>query len=199
MQFSYIEHGADPLDNLMGSLMQNIANRMRTPAHTVEDVVPEVELSDDWKNFAGTLSNYKMKYGVALKELRDTEAELKRKKAELGALIETEKFVESTGLKESLQCMIEDYKEEHKITEYEETVKYLKGQCKAIRDVLENTNANQMIMFQCFVCMERPVDTFLDPCGHLMCSTCWRRSSTTNPVCPGCRAQTRAKKMFFLS
>jgi hypothetical protein len=198
MQFSYLESGADPLDNLMGTLIQNIAHRMRGPA-TVDDVVPEVELPEDWKTFAETLSNYKLKYGVSLKELRDAEAELKRKKVELAALVEAEKLVESTGLKESLQIMIEEYKEDEKVTEYEESVKYLKGQCKAIKEVLENTNAEQMIKFQCFVCMERPVDTFMDPCGHLMCSTCWRRSSTTNPMCPGCRAQTRPKKMFFLS
>lgn len=202
MQFSYLEPGGDPIDNLMGSLIHNIAHRMRdnhqAPAPVVE-MVPEVELTEDWKNFGETLSKYKLKYGNSLKELRDTEAELKRKRAELNALVETEKVVESTGLKESLLTMIEEYKEQEHIEDFEETVKYLKGQCRAIKEVLENTNSEQMIKFQCFVCMERSVDTFMDPCGHLLCSTCWRRSSTTNPACPGCRAQARPKKMFFLS
>lgn len=198
MQFSYLEAGAEPLVNLMGTLIHRM--RDNQPASTaVEEVVPEVELNEDWKNFGKTLSNYKLKYGVCLKELRDAEVELKRKKAELSALVDTEKVVETTDLKESLQSMIEDYKDKEKIPEYEDLVKYHKGQCKAIRDILQNTNAEQMIMFQCFVCMERPVDTFMDPCGHLLCSTCWRRSSMTNPTCAGCRAQTRPKKMFFLS
>ena len=91
MQFSYLEQGVDPIDNLMGSLFHNIAHRMRdTPAPVVE-MVPEVELTEDWKSFGETLSNYKLKYGTCLKELRDTEAELKRKRAELNALVETEK------------------------------------------------------------------------------------------------------------
>ena len=200
MQFSYLEQGVDPIDNLMGSLFHNIAHRMREPVPApVAEMVPEVELTEDWKSFGETLSNYKLKYGTCLKELRDTEAELKRKRTELNALVETEKVVETTGLKESLLNMIEEYKEQEHIEDLEETVKYLKGQCRAIKEVLENTNSEQMIKFQCFVCMERSVDTFMDPCGHLLCSTCWRRSSTTNTACPGCRAQARPKKMFFLS
>ena len=203
MQFSYIEAGgADPLDTLMGSILHNIANRMtdNRPASTpVEELVPEVELSEDWKKFSETLTNFQHKYSQSLKELRDTEEELKRKKTELSTLVDTEKAVESPDLKERLQSMIEEYKESEDIEDFEDTVKSLKGQCKAMKDVLENTNSEQMLKFQCFVCMDRPVDTFMDPCGHLMCSTCWRRSSTTNPVCPGCRAQTRPKRMYFLS
>jgi len=201
MQFSYLESGE--VDSLMGSLLQNIVQRVgesSRPASTnLEESIPDVELSEDWKKFGETISGYQRKYALCLKDLRDASLELKRKRDEMNVLLQTEKLLESADLKESLQSIIEDYKDKESIDDFEETVQSLKGQCKAMRDVLENTNTEQMLKFQCFVCMDRPVDMFMDPCGHLLCSTCWRRSSTTNTMCPGCRTHARPKKMYFLS
>lgn len=56
--------------------------------------------------------------------------------------------------------------------------------------------------FLCFVCLENSVDTFLDPCGHVICESCWRRSTMTGRsfACPGCRTIVKEpKKMFMLS
>jgi hypothetical protein len=200
MQFSYIESGTDPIDTLMGTFLSNWARRLEpqnTASAPVEDHVPEVDLGEDWKKFGETLSQFQNKYAGCLKELRDMEIELKRKKTELNTLLTSEKSVESRSLKESLKSIIQDYEEEENIPEFEETVKSLRSQCKTMKSVLENTNAEQLLKYQCFVCMDKGVDTFLDPCGHVLCSGCWRR--TRNNMCPACRNIAHPKKIFLLS
>jgi len=196
MQFSYLDHNTDSLDTIMGTLIQNFTNRLQPTSAPVEEDTPEVELSEDWNVFGEELANYQRKFALCLKELRDVEVELKRKNAELSALIEMEKKVLSRDLKASLQSIISDYQSNEKISEFEDTVKLLKGRCKSMKIVLENTNPEQMIKYQCFVCMDKGVDTFLDPCGHVLCSACWRRNRTNS--CPACRNTAQPKKIYLL-
>lgn len=196
MQFSYLE-GVDPLDTIMGTLIHNISHRIQESRAPVEETVPEVELSDDWKTFSATLAEYQKRYISSIKELRDTETELKRKKAELNALLGAEQQVQNRELKTSLSQLITAHQERENIQEFEQTVKVLKGQTQAMKHVLENTNPEQILKYQCFVCMDKSIDTFLDPCGHVLCSGCWRRNR--NGVCPACRNVAEPKKIYLLS
>jgi hypothetical protein len=58
------------------------------------------------------------------------------------------------------------------------------------------TEADIMSKYMCFVCLERPVDTFIDPCGHVVCQSCSSRSSLH--VCPFCRGSVRQFRTMYL-
>jgi hypothetical protein len=48
--------------------------------------------------------------------------------------------------------------------------------------------------YMCFTCLERSVDVFLDPCGHVACTQCQVRFGTS---CPFCRVPVTPKRMFL--
>ena len=48
--------------------------------------------------------------------------------------------------------------------------------------------------YMCFTCLERSVEVFLDPCGHVSCTQCQPRFGT---LCPFCRVTVTPKRMFL--
>jgi hypothetical protein len=48
--------------------------------------------------------------------------------------------------------------------------------------------------YMCFTCLERSVEVFLDPCGHVSCTQCQPRFGT---LCPFCRVAVTPKRMFL--
>ena len=48
--------------------------------------------------------------------------------------------------------------------------------------------------YMCFTCLERSVEVFLDPCGHVACTQCQSRFGTS---CPFCRVAVTPKRMFL--
>lgn len=48
--------------------------------------------------------------------------------------------------------------------------------------------------YMCFTCLERSVEVFLDPCGHVSCTQCQPRFGTS---CPFCRVTVTPKRMFL--
>jgi len=193
MQFSYLD-GSENLDSIMGTILHNLTHRLNDPP---DDTSPETELSEDWKIFKDSLTVYQRKYNETMKEVRETEMELTRKRSELNALKGAEKLLHDSPLKTKLTEMIEEFERVEEIDTFENLLVSLRGTCKSMKKILENTNPEQLSKFQCFVCMDRSVDIFLDPCGHVLCSGCWRRN--TSRVCPGCRANVQPKKIFLLS
>jgi len=57
-------------------------------------------------------------------------------------------------------------------------------------------DADVMSAYMCFVCLERPVNIFVDPCGHVMCEQCSVRNA--HQMCPYCRGSVRNYKKMFL-
>ena len=80
----------------------------------------------------------------------------------------------------NVEELTEEYRENtQKVNEYREVFKSLK----------------ELEKFVCAVCLEAPCDTFLDPCGHTVCSACATR---VDKKCPYCRGTIfKARKMIF--
>ena len=47
---------------------------------------------------------------------------------------------------------------------------------------------------ECPICLERPKDTVLIPCGHVLCKGCAEKIMA---VCPMCRADVKEKNPVF--
>ena len=48
----------------------------------------------------------------------------------------------------------------------------------------------------CFICLDRGVDTMINPCGHVACSRCVEMSHFD--LCPFCRTNVQSTKKFFV-
>lgn len=78
-----------------------------------------------------------------------------------------------------------------------EDIHRLQVQTGRMKEVLDYTNFGETTKFKCPLCFERDVDSFLDPCGHLVCKVCFARCADAR--CPACRASCKLRKLFSLS
>ena len=98
---------------------------------------------------------------------------------------------------ELLREVVEQFDRDECITEDAEKLKEKTIEMLSIRNVFSLCkDADVMSNYMCFVCLERPVTEFIDPCGHVICEHCSKRSSLH--VCPFCRGSVRQYRKMFL-
>jgi hypothetical protein len=164
-------------------------------------VIPEpCELDESWKNFEKDLCNFKLKFKTTSQELSQKIAELQilEKSSQISKLIIEN--VDSPDLKAKLVNVIDNYESEQGLHTLTQQCGKLKGQVEAMRQVLMNTNAERYAQFTCFICMERNIELFIDPCGHVVCEHCWTQTRDKRK-CPGCRTTlvgAGVKKIFTI-
>jgi hypothetical protein len=200
MQFAYLDEAAGgAVDLMVGTLLHSLQQHRNTRDRAPEedDTVPEVELPNDWKEFKKSLQAFQKDYMQTTRTIRETEQNLVSKKKKLDTLRKFADTFDEEPYKEEANQLVSKFENDEKIGEMEEELASLKGTARAMRIALENTNPEQAMKFQCFVCMDKEIDSFLDPCGHVICTACWRRNNAV--TCPGCRARVTAKKIYTLS
>jgi len=96
-----------------------------------------------------------------------------------------------------LSEVVEQFDRDERITEDAEKLKEKTIEMLSIRNVFSLCkDADVMSNYMCFVCLERPVTEFIDPCGHVICEQCSKRSALH--VCPFCRGSVRQYRKMFL-
>jgi len=199
MQFAYLDDAAgSAVDLMVGTLLHSLQHhRTVTREQTPSDDVPEVELPNEWSEFKNTLHTFQKEYIQTTRGIRETEQQLVSKKKKLDTLKKFADTFEEGPYKEEATQLVRRFEHDENIDDLEDDLASLKGTARAMKDVLENTNLEQAMKFQCFVCMDKEIDTFLDPCGHVICTGCWQRNNSTS--CPGCRTRVTPKRIFTLS
>jgi len=175
------------------SLMESLAPRPQEPVTPVP-----CELGPEWIEFEKTLMDFKLKFTQASVESVSKFAELGEKKEEIGVVRMMLDNVSSQGLKDTLTGVLDNYETEEGILALSQQCGEAAGRVEAMKKVLMDTAAERYGKFTCFVCIDRLVDLFIDPCGHVICERCWSqtRSKTT---CPGCRQVVHgARKIYNL-
>lgn len=164
--------------------------------NTAEVTTIPCELDQSWTQFEKELGIFKTKYtkvkrdlGVKMHELE----EIKKSSIISRAISEN---VNSEDLKERLLSVVDDYEDEQGATALAQECGELKGKYEAMKNVLENTGVERYANFTCFICMDRLVDLFLDPCGHVVCGHCWA-NTRDKTKCPGCRTHAFGAKKIF--
>ena len=98
---------------------------------------------------------------------------------------------------ELLREVVEQFDRDECITEDAEKLKEKTIEMLSLRNVFSLCkDADVMSSYMCFVCLERPVNVFIDPCGHVICEQCSERSALH--VCPFCRGSVRQYRKMFL-
>jgi len=196
MEFAYIDPAHALLELTRGNF-SSIFNELVTEIA----VVPEpCELDESWKTFENDLSNFKLKLKITSQELSQKLLDLQNleKSSQVSKMII--EHVDSDELKAKLVEVVDSYESEKGLHTLTQQCGKLKGQVEAMRQVLTNTNAERYAQFTCFICMERNIELFIDPCGHVVCEYCWSQTRDKRK-CPGCRTLVigaGVKKIFTL-
>lgn len=96
-----------------------------------------------------------------------------------------------------LSDVVEQFDRDECITENASELKEKTAKMLSMRNVFSLcTDVDVMSNYMCFVCLERPVTMFIDPCGHVICEQCSTRSALQ--VCPFCRTSVRQYRKMFL-
>jgi hypothetical protein len=132
-------------------------------------------------------------------ELVQSLSALNEKNEEINVLRMLTDNINSEALKEKIDDLIRQYESDEGIDALIQQCGEARGRVEAQKKVLSETNADRYAKFICFVCMDRHVDLFFDPCGHVICDGCWSRTQNKRD-CPGCRTRLGGvKKIFTMS
>ena len=154
------------------------------------------ELGTAWEDFDKELGKFKSEFVKTRAQLTVNLAALNEKQEEMNVLQMMIENVNSPDLKEKLEDILNNYESEEGISTLTQQCGELQGRLEAMKKVLLDTGVERYGKFTCFVCLDRLVDLFIEPCGHVICDACFVR--TTNKVqCPGCRVRMEGVKKIF--
>mgnify|MGYP006290801397 CR=1 FL=1 len=193
MSFAYI----NPIEAFLEMTMTGVGPDGPAPLSQQTTVASEpFELDESWKTFEKELGKYKRDlakvrrdYGQKMARLN----EIQKSTQVVRMLIDT---MPSDDLKARFASVLDSYESEEGADALTQQCRELKGEYEAKLNVLQNTEAERYDKFTCFVCQDRLVDLFIDPCGHLMCERCWV-NTRDKTKCPGCRTATQAARKMY--
>ena len=151
------------------------------------------QLEEEWVEFEKTLDKFKRKFSLAKTDANIKVHLLHEKREELNVLRMMLENVTSQSLKGSLQEVVDKYEAEEGIDALSQQCGEALGKVEAMKKVMMDTGAERYAKFTCFVCMDRLVDLFIDPCGHVMCERCWA-ATRDKSTCPGCRQHVHSAR-----
>jgi hypothetical protein len=189
MNFAYLD-----ARTLLESVLQE-------PEEPPLDPLPWV-LTEDWKKFEEILDKFKLQYSIKRRDLSAKLAELDDKRKDVKLLNCALDSVSNIDLKVRVKSILDSYESDEGISVLTQQCRELMGKVNEMQRVLINTMSERYASFTCFICTERLVDLFIDPCGHVVCTPCWVRSAARQadgPRCPGCRTQvSHVKKIYTM-
>lgn len=172
-----------------------ILDTVLAPPRTHVVPIPHT-LDETWSGFEPVLGNFKTKFTIAKNDLATKIDALEKITEEINFIRMMIENVNSDGLKEKLVLLVDKHESEEGVSALTLQCGEAAGKVEAMRKVLMDTQAERYGKFTCFVCMDRLVDLFIEPCGHVICEPCWQR--TVNHItCPGCRTETQGVKKIF--
>jgi hypothetical protein len=137
-------------------------------------------------------------YKVAIDKLLELQRKVERAEKEIAAVAELAgRLSKNTSYTKSLDEIIDQFSQDAKLDEIKaeyiaasnEVQKY-QGAFSLCKD------ADISNKYMCFVCIERSINIFLDPCGHTLCDECAGKITSR---CPMCRQALVKKGRLFLS
>jgi len=154
--------------------------------------IPKHELFD-------TLDNLKKEYLDVVSEVLVGYMDLHSKKQKVSNMMCILDKLGNNDVKyvHMLKEVIEQFDQDECITEDSEKLNEKTAKMLSIRNVFSLCkDADVMSNYMCFVCIERPVTMFIDPCGHVICEQCSKLSAVH--TCPFCRGSVRQCRKMFL-
>lgn len=155
------------------------------------------ELDERWKQFEGILARFKNEFAQTRREYAMKMAELNETRQDISAMRRSIETLTNQDLKMCIESVLDNHESEKGAAALTQQCRELLGRTNEMQRVLRDTSSERYAKFTCFVCMDRLVDVFIDPCGHVMCERCWALTRDKT-VCPGCRQRTLGARKIFL-
>jgi len=192
--FAYVDPSRAMLEMTLEAL-SGFAPIPQQSAPPEVDAIP-CELDASWKDFEKELGVFKRKFSKVKRDLciKMSELENLQKSTQISKLIID--TVPSDDLKAKLLSVIDNYESESGAVALTQQCGELKGELEAMEAVLRDTEAERYAKYTCFICMDKPIDLFIDPCGHVVCEPCWLNTRIKRD-CPGCRGTVLGVKKIF--
>jgi hypothetical protein len=110
----------------------------------------------------------------------------------LKEILETIGTDSANSYADELGRLIDRFEEDERIEEFKVAMNDQLAKFQGLRSIICMDDVGEKYL--CFTCLERSVDVFLDPCGHVACTQCQSRFGTS---CPFCRVPVTPKRMFL--
>lgn len=176
------------IDN--NSLEDNISNFDALIEYKVSDFKHFSNIATELSEFRKQARNINMKYGELTTRINNYDCDIRK-------MDEVYNFhQENAEWKDKVMDLKNMYL---KLANYDEDKKELEAldEQKSLSELISNEFKIQLNeRGTCVLCSENAISVFLDPCGHVCCSSCW--SKTRQMLCPCCRTAVTTKKIFMI-
>jgi hypothetical protein len=110
----------------------------------------------------------------------------------LKEVLETIGINSAVSYADELRRLIDRFEEDERLEDFKADMNDQLAKFNNLKSIVCMDDVGEKYM--CFTCLERSVEVFLDPCGHVSCTQCQPRFGTT---CPFCRVPVTPKRMFL--
>jgi hypothetical protein len=193
MNFAELDDEEDAVHKI---LMMDTYERLLRLRNVLEAEPVEPEAPDD--DLLERLQTLRGEYQELVREILVEYEKLDAKKQKAGTLLS---FIDKFGDKdykyaEQMRDLVAQFDHDEGLTELAESVRGKLKRLLGMKRIFEIcTDCDVASKYMCFLCIDRTIDTCIDPCGHSLCSPC---SQKTRGICPFCRSPVhRFQKMFI--
>ena len=110
----------------------------------------------------------------------------------LDRLREVIETIGTASYADDIERLIDKFEEDERLEDFKTAMNDQLAKFHNLKAVICMDDVGEKYM--CFTCLERSVEVFLDPCGHVSCTQCQPRFGKT---CPFCRVDVTPKRMFL--
>lgn len=163
---------------------------MKLKSLDLDDDPPDTEEPEDpsISEFRSALKLGVIDYKQHLFKVSEIRAKMQLHAKQSEDLIEILKRVDNEKIRDGVNEYLESLDLPRLKSEYNESKRMVSQYLDCFRTLRE------IERFLCFVCLEATCDTFLDPCGHSVCSGCANRLMMR---CPFCRSSVIPKTIHW--
>lgn len=194
MNYTSIEDDGDDEDRLLMMSTYDKLLRLRNVLET-----DTFEAKDEPTDLIAQLEKHKIQYLNLLTEVIEGYSKLGPKKDKAGLLYTFVNKFGNDDIKyvQDIKTLVQQFEEDEKITEIAKELKEKSERLLGMKKVFELCGECDILSnYMCFLCLDRPVKIFIDPCGHVMCRECSLRGIS---VCPFCRRNVSDFKTMFIT
>jgi hypothetical protein len=172
----------------------NYAELEDIPAPLLYIPYKEFEVPEEWNMFKAELDLHRADAVETARELAETRACVDELYDKIACLrLMNDKLEPDPEWYAKFSELIFEYEKSTGLSELVSKCSELSAKVTALRKILDPPRDPQI----CSICMNDPVNEFIDPCGHTFCSECLHRARGGG-TCPTCRTRVQnVRKLFF--